>query len=77
MAQNYGEYLSEEFDRACKEFEKAKQEAAAEILSMTHFTATDFGAAYASHIDKITVAAMKVRTLAECGDTYKYFQKEK
>lgn len=43
MAQNFGEYLSEEFDRACKEFEKAKQEAAAEIFSMTHFTATDFG----------------------------------
>lgn len=77
MAQNFKEYLSEEFDKAVKEFEKAKQEAASEILSMTHFTAVDFGAAYASHIDKVTAAAAKLRTIAEFGNTYDYFEKNK
>lgn len=77
MAQNFKEYLREEFDRAVKEFEKAKEEAAAEILSMTHFTAVDFGAAYASHIDKVTAAAAKLRAIAEFSNTYDYFEKRK
>lgn len=74
VAHNYREYLNEEFEKAQSEFEKAKQDAAAEIMRMSHFSATDFGAAYASHIDKVTASAAKLRTIAECLNTFDYFQ---
>jgi len=40
---------------------------------MNHFTAQDFGAAYASHIDKVTAAAAKIKAIAEALEAYKYF----
>lgn len=76
MANAYIEYLQEEFERAKQEFEKAKREAADELGGMNHFTAVDFGAAYASHIDKVTVAATKLKTLADAIQAYEYFEKE-
>ncbi len=71
--EKYLEYLESEFKKSVEEFEKVKKEVAEEILTMNHFTAQDFGAAYASHIDKVTVAATKVRTLADSLNAYKYF----
>lgn len=76
MANTYIEYLQEEFKRAKQEFEKAKRETADELGGMNHFTAVDFGAAYASRIDRVTVAATKLRTIADVMQTYEYFQKE-
>lgn len=76
MANTYIEYLREEFKKASDEFAQAKNEAINDLNRMTHFTAVDFGAAYATHIDKVTVAATKLKTIADSIAAYEYYQKE-
>lgn len=76
MKKEYLEYLENELKKSVEAFEEAKKQAADEILNMNHFTAQDFGAAYASHIDKVTVAAAKIKTIAEALEAYKYFSEK-
>jgi len=73
MKKEYLEYLENELKKSVEAFEEAKKQAADEILKMNHFTAQDFGAAYASHIDKVTAAAAKIKAIAEALEAYKYF----
>lgn len=76
MPKNYNEYLKSELEKAISNFEETKKEAAREIETMTYFEATDFGAAYASRIDKVTEAAAKIRAIAEAINAYEYFERE-
>ena len=75
MKKEYLEYLENELKKSVEAFEEAKKQAADAILNMNHFMAQDFGAAYASHIDKVTVAATQIKTIAEVLNAYKYFNK--
>ena len=45
-----------------------------EIEEMNFLMAEDFGAAYASHIDKITAAAAKINALREAIQVFDYMQ---
>ena len=72
MERTYQQYLEEELKKAEKEFEDAKKEVAEEISEMDWRTAVDFGAAFASHIDKVTKAAVKVQTLGQMLHAYKW-----
>lgn len=76
MAKNYLEYLNEEYEKAETEFNKAKAEVAEEIKNMTAFVAVDYGAGYASHIEKITNAAARMKAIAEARSAYEYFEKK-
>lgn len=75
MAKNYLEYLNEEYKKAEAEFNEAKAEAAEEIKNMSAFVAVDYGAGYASHIERITRAAAKMKAVAEARSAYEYFEK--
>ena len=59
------EYLVEELKKAEEAFEKAKAEAIRAIEGMNFRRAEDYGAAYCSHIDKITAAAARVKALGD------------
>ena len=76
MKQNYLEYLENEMRKSVEAFEEAKKQTAEEILNMNYFTAQDFGAAYASHIDKVTAAAAKIKVIAEALNAYQYLNEE-
>lgn len=76
MKNEYLEYLENELKKAAEAFEEAKKQTAEEILNMNYFTAQDFGAAYASHIDKVTAAAAKIKATAEALNAYKYFNEK-
>lgn len=73
---NYLEYLESELKKSVEAFEKAKKQAAEDILNMNHFTAQDFGAAYASHIDKVTAAAAKIKATTEALEAYKFYNEK-
>lgn len=72
MNTEYLKYLENELDKAVKAFDLAKKEAANQILKMNYYLAEDFGAAYASNIDKVTAAAAKIKATSEAIDAYKY-----
>lgn len=74
MSKDYREYLEEELKRAQQKFEKAKMDSIKEIEEMNFLMAEDFGAAYASHIDKITAAAAKINALREAIQVFDYMQ---
>lgn len=76
MNNEYLKYLEKELKKATEAFEEAKKQAAEEILNMSHFMAEDYGAAYASHIDKVTAAAARIKATAEAMDAYKYFNEK-
>lgn len=76
MNNEYRVYLEEELKEAEKKFENAKKEAAEEIANMSFLMAEDFGAAYASHIDKVTSAAARIKTINEMIQVYDFFQKK-
>ena len=61
----YKDYLNQEIERACKEFEEAKAKAIRELENMTIWTATEYGAGYASHIDNVTKYAAEVQALSQ------------
>ena len=71
---NDREYLERELQKAQEKFEETKKAAAKEIENMSVYMAEDFGAAYASHIDKVTAAAAKIRVIEDALHTYDYFQ---
>ena len=76
MNGNYLEYLNKEYSKAESEFNNAKNEAIREIENMTPFIAADYGAGYASRIEKITRAAASMRATAEARSAYEYFLKK-
>lgn len=71
----YLNHLQEELEKAVNNFEKAKQEAAAEILKMSVHIAEDYGAGYAAHVERITKEASKICTIHEQIRAYEYFSK--
>ena len=50
--QAYKDYLNQEIERAAHRFDEAKAKAIRELENMTVWTATEYGAGYASHIDE-------------------------
>ncbi|MCM1026069.1 MAG: hypothetical protein NC432_06515 [Roseburia sp.] len=77
MAKNYIECLNEEYEKAETAFNEAKAEAIREIENMTPFIAVDYGAGYASHIERITKAAASMKAIAEARSAYEYFLEKK
>lgn len=73
MNKEYREYLEKELKEAQEKFEIAKMEAAKEIENMSFQMAEDFGAAYASHIDRVTAAAAKIKAIGNAISAYDYF----
>ena len=76
MNNEYRVYLEEELKEAEKKFENAKKEAAEEIANMSFLMAEDFGAAYASHIDKVTSAAARIKAINEMIRVYDFFREK-
>ncbi|MCM1218117.1 MAG: hypothetical protein NC548_26825 [Lachnospiraceae bacterium] len=77
MEKNYIEYLNKEYQKAEAAFNKAKAEAIQEIENMTSFIAVDYGAGYASRIERITKAAASMKAIAEARSAYEYFLEKK
>lgn len=77
MLNSYAEYLGYEYKKAVKNFEDAKAEAVRSLEGMQSFMAEQYGAGYASHIDKISVHAAKVQALAEAIKAYEHFSGKK
>jgi hypothetical protein len=66
--QAYKDYLNQEIERAAHNFDEAKAKAIRELENMTVWTATEYGAGYASHIDEVTRWATEVHKLSQaCG----------
>ena len=72
MFNDFQEYLEAELEEAVAEFEKAKAAVIDEVKAMNFRTAVDSGAAYASKIDRISLAAAKIQTLSNTLRAYKY-----
>lgn len=68
----FREYLEKQFTEAQEQFEQYKAEAIRDIQGMTTWNASDFGAAYFTHIDHITQAGTKVQTLAQMIQAYDF-----
>ena len=64
--------LQKEIKNAEGDFADAKASAIKDLDGMTIHMATDFGAAYATHIDRVTRFASKIKTLYEVLNGYKY-----
>ena len=71
------EELNTQLDKAGAEFIYAKQEAIKSLENMHIYQAVDFGAAYYTHIDKVTKAAADYKKIAEMLDFIKYMQRQK
>lgn len=63
MNKDFRKVLEEELEKAQEEFRQAKAEAIKNIDSLDAVRAEDFGAGYVSHIDKISIAAAKVKEI--------------
>ena len=61
---NFKNILNEQIEDACRKFDKAKEKAIREIQSMSVWTAKEFGAGYASHIEQMTRYAAEVEQLS-------------
>lgn len=75
MKQDYLDHLIKEYNKAVDDFEKAKKEAADEIMRMTSIAANEMGAAYASRIERITNAAARIEALRDTIGTYAHFNR--
>ncbi len=73
MERTYKQHLEEELSKAEKEFEDAKKAVAEEIFNIEWHIAVDYGAAYASHIEKVTKAAVKVQAIGKMLHEYKWY----
>lgn len=74
MDNNYKEYLERQAKEAEEAFNNAKAEAIKDLQAMTAFTAVEYGAGYASHVDKITAAAARWKMAAEALRAYKFLE---
>lgn len=73
MERTYEQHLEAELSKAEKEFEDAKKAVAEEISNMKWHIAVDYGAAYASHIEKVTKAAVKAQTIGRMLREYRWY----
>lgn len=73
MERTYEQHLEVELAKAEKEFEDAKKAASEEISNMEWHVAVDYGAAYASHIEKVTKAAVKAQTIGQMLHEYRWY----
>lgn len=73
MAQNFKEDLADKYRKAEEGFQDAKKEAARAIENMEARVALEYGAAYASHIDKVTAAAARVMELGQVIRAFQFF----
>lgn len=76
MERTYEQHLEAELAKAEKEFEDAKKAVAEEISNMEWHVAVDYGAAYASHIEKVTKAAVKVQTIGQMLHEYRWYMEQ-
>lgn len=76
MDKNYGEFLSRQLKEAQEAFEEAKKAAIRDIEAMQYYHANDYGAAYFTHIDKITAAGAKVEQIILSMRAYDHFHGE-
>lgn len=74
---NYKEFLDNEIVNACKNFEEAKRKAIEELNTMSVWTATEYGAGYAAHIEQITRYAAEVQKLSYAYRAYEAMEKNK
>ena len=65
-------HLQKELEEAIAEFEEAKLKVIAEAQNITVHLATDFGGAYVTKVDGLTLAGAKVKLLSEQIRIYKY-----
>lgn len=70
--QAYKDYLNQEIERAAHSYDEAKAKAIRELENMTVWTATEYGAGYASHIDEVTRWAAEVQKLSH---VYRIFER--
>ena len=66
--ENYKKYVEElksQLENTEKKFNEAKEEAIKTLEKLSVHTAVDFGAAYVTHIDKVTAAAAELRKIHE------------
>lgn len=73
---NFRDYLNHEIEAASRRFETAKEEIIREIKTMSIFDAHFYGAAYASHTEKLTAAAAELETLHKIFRRYEFFTGE-
>lgn len=73
MEKTYKQHLEEELSKAEKEFEDAKKAVAEEISNMDWHVAVNYGAAYASHVEKVTKAAVKAQTIGQMLNEYNWY----
>lgn len=62
--QKYKDYLNEEIVTAAHNYEEAKKKAIRELETMTVWTAIEYGAGYACHIDNVTRYATELQKLS-------------
>lgn len=66
----YKDYLNQEIEKACRNFDEAKQKAIRELENMTVWTASEYGAGYASQIEHITRWAAEVQKLSQAYEVF-------
>ena len=76
MTIDYKEYLNQEIEKACRNFEEAKRKAIRDLEAMTIRDATNYGAAYFTHIDNVTKYAAEAERLNDLLRAYNYIMKE-
>lgn len=68
--QAYKDYLNQEIEKAAHRFDEAKAKAIRELKNMTVWTATEYGAGYASHIDEVTRWATEMQKLSQAFEIF-------
>lgn len=74
--QVYKDYLNEEIERAARNFDEAKAKAIHELENMTVWTAKEYGAGYASHIEDVTRWAAELQKLSQAFSVFEHFTSE-
>ena len=72
--EKYVEELKNQLDKAEREFIEAKKEAIKQLQYMGTYEALEFGAAYFTHIDKVTKAAAELKKIQELLAIVAYFK---
>ena len=78
MVKTFMEALDEEIKKAEGSYSEVKRDIIGIINTEGNrniHAFSDYGAAYATNIDKLTIYATKIKTLHEIKNIYEYFQK--
>ena len=68
------DFLVNELDKAQRDFDEVKKAILTSVENIDPWDCVNFGAAYYTHIDKLTNAGQKIKTIADALSAFDYYR---